>query len=65
MSAEEAEAMRLKNVEDFDQTASAAKMGISQSSFQRILMSAYKKVSNAIIYGKAIKICKSGEHGSD
>lgn len=65
LTAEEAEALRLKNIEELDQTAAAEKMGISQSTFQRILTSAYKKVSIAIIYGKGIKICKVGEHGSD
>lgn len=40
---EEWEALRLKNVEDLSQTESAAMINISQSTFQRILCSAYKK----------------------
>jgi predicted DNA-binding protein (UPF0251 family) len=53
---EEAEALRLKNIENLDQKNAAMKMGISQSTFQRILSSAYKKVSVALIEGKIIKL---------
>ncbi len=55
---EEAEALRLKNIEELDQIEAAEKMNTSQSTFQRILSSAYKKVSTALIQGKAIKIIK-------
>src|SRR5688500_8718516 len=61
---EEAEALRLKNIKNLDQTEAAEKMGISQSTFQRILASAYKKVSEALIYGKAIKIGKRDQTAS-
>ncbi len=53
---EEAEALRLKNIENLNQNQAAKKMGISQSTFQRILVSAYKKVSLALIEGKIIKL---------
>ncbi|MFA7254076.1 MAG: DUF134 domain-containing protein [Patescibacteria group bacterium] len=53
---EELEALRLKNIEDLDQIIAAEKMGTSQSTFQRILTSAYKKISDALVNGKAIKI---------
>lgn len=33
-------------------------MNTSQSTFQRILSSAYKKIANALINGKAIQITK-------
>jgi len=56
LTREEAEALRLKNVKDFDQKKAAKKMNTSQSTFQRILSSAYKKISEAIIKGKAISI---------
>lgn len=59
VTCEEIEALRLKNLKNLDQTEAAKSMGISQSTFQRILTSAYKKTSQAIVYGKAIKICKS------
>ena len=56
ITAEEAEALRLKNLKDLDQTQAAKKMGVSQSTFQRVLASAYKKVSEAIVEGKTLKI---------
>jgi predicted DNA-binding protein (UPF0251 family) len=55
---EESEALRLKNIVGLDQKESAKKMGISQSTFQRILTGAYKKVSQALIEGKIIKLSK-------
>jgi predicted DNA-binding protein (UPF0251 family) len=55
---EEAEALRLKNLEDLDQIECAKKMNTSQSTFQRILSSAYKKTSEALIEGKAIRIIR-------
>jgi predicted DNA-binding protein (UPF0251 family) len=56
LTMEETEALRLKNIENLDQTEAAKKMKTSQSTFQRILSSAYKKITKAIIEGKAIKI---------
>ena len=53
---DEIEAIRLKYVEDLDQHACAKKMNISQSTFQRILTSANRKIAEALIHGKAIKI---------
>ena len=58
LSAEEAEALRLKNIKKLDQTECAKQMNTSQSTFQRILSKAYEKISQAIIEGKAIKIIK-------
>jgi len=58
LTIEEAEALRLKNVEDLSQVEAAKKMNTSQSTFQRILSSANKKISQALIQGKAIKITK-------
>ena len=55
---EELEALRLKNVEELDQIQAAKKMKTSQSTFQRILTSAYKKVCQALVEGKAIKIVR-------
>lgn len=52
----ELEAMRLKNIEGLDQTTASSKMNISQSTFQRLLCSAYKKVSYALVEGKTINI---------
>ncbi len=56
LTVEEAEALRLKNIESLSQSECAKKMKTSQSTFQRILSSAYKKVTEALVNGKAIKI---------
>jgi len=56
LTVEEIEALRLKNVQGLDQEQAAKEMNTSQSTFQRILSSAYKKTSDALINGKAIKI---------
>ncbi len=58
LTTEEGEALRLKNIEKLSQVDCAKKMKTSQSTFQRILNSAYQKTSEAIIKGKAIKIIK-------
>lgn len=55
---EEIESLRLKNIKNLDQTEAAKKMGVSQSTFQRVLTSAYKKVSEALIEGKELRIIK-------
>ncbi len=59
LSAEELECLRLKNIKNLDQTEAAKKMGVSQSTFQRTLSSAYKKVSHALIEGKELRILKA------
>ena len=53
---EELEALRLKNIKNLDQIESAKQMNTSQSTFQRILASAYNKISDALVNGKAIKV---------
>lgn len=58
LTIEETEALRLKNIKDLDQVECAKRMKTSQSTFQRILSSAYKKITEALIKGKAIKIMK-------
>ena len=58
---DELEALRLKNIVGFNQKQCAKKMKISPSTFQRILCSAYKKISKALINNYAIKINKENE----
>ena len=58
LTIEEAEALRLRNIKDLEQEEAAKKMNTSQSTYQRILSSAYKKITEALIDGKAIKIVK-------
>ncbi|MCD6547561.1 MAG: DUF134 domain-containing protein [Nanoarchaeota archaeon] len=56
LSVEEFEAIRLKDLEDMDQTKAAEKMNVSQPTFNRILNSARKKIADALVNGKAIRI---------
>ena len=56
LTTEELEAMRLKNSLGLDQIECAKRMKTSQSTLQRILISAYQKIADALTNGKAIKI---------
>ena len=56
LSVEEAEALRLKDLEDLDQEQCAERMNISRPTFQRVLESARKKIAGALLGGKAIRI---------
>jgi uncharacterized protein len=56
LSLEEAEALRLKDIDGSEQEQCAEKMNISRPTFQRILYSARNKVADAILNGKAIRI---------
>ena len=58
LSLDELETLRLCDLKNLEQTEAARKMKISQSTLQRILTSARKKVAQALIEGKAIKIRK-------
>jgi predicted DNA-binding protein (UPF0251 family) len=53
---EEAEAIRLKDLEKLDQEEGAGRMNISRSTFSRLLDSARQKIADALISGKAIRI---------
>jgi predicted DNA-binding protein (UPF0251 family) len=56
LSVEEAEAIRLKDLEGLDQESGAEKMNISRQTFQRVLSSARQKIADALLNGKAIRI---------
>ena len=56
LSVEEFEAIRLKDFKGLSQEESAEKMVISQPTFHRLLLVARKKVADALINGKALKI---------
>ncbi|KKS69928.1 MAG: hypothetical protein UV40_C0010G0002 [Parcubacteria group bacterium GW2011_GWA1_42_7] len=58
LTTEEVEALRLKNLRGLEQTEAAQMMNTSQSTFQRIISSANKKISDALINGKAIRIIR-------
>jgi len=55
---DEIEAIKLYEVDNLDQTLAASRMKISQPTFARILNNAHKKIAEAIIKGKAIRIEK-------
>lgn len=58
LGVDELEAIRLCDLNDCNQIKAAKKMKISQSTFQRVLSSARRKIAEALIEGKAIKIEK-------
>ncbi len=57
---DELEAVRLCDLAGLGQTEAAERMEISQSTFQRTLSSARKKIAEALVSGKAIKIYQRG-----
>jgi len=56
LTLEELESVRLKDVEGLDQSEAAKKMEISQPTFNRLISQARKKIADALVNGKAIKI---------
>lgn len=56
MSIEEAEALRLKDLEGLEQEQGAEKMNVSRSTFQRVLASGRQKIADALLNAKAIRI---------
>lgn len=53
---DELEAVKLYEIDELDQKSAAKKMGVSQPTFARILGRANKKIAEALIKGKAIRI---------
>ncbi len=56
LTVEEAEAIRLKDLEGLDQRECAEQMRISRPTFHRILQSARGKVADTLLNGKALRI---------
>ena len=56
LTLDELEAIRLTDFEEIYQIEAAAKMNISRTTLGRIIRSAHKKISDALINGKALKI---------
>ena len=61
LAVDEFEAVRLKDLKCLDQAEAAEQMHISQPTFHRLLQSARKKIADAIVNCKAIKI-KGGNY---
>ncbi|HEX79296.1 MAG TPA: DUF134 domain-containing protein [Dehalococcoidia bacterium] len=53
---EEAEALRLKDLDGMEQEGAAIKMNVSRPTFQRVLAAARQKIADALLNGKAIRI---------
>ena len=64
LSVDEFEAIRLKDLQGLEQTAAAISMHISQPTFHRIIEAGRKKVADALVNGKAIRI-EGGDYVSD
>jgi len=56
LTVDEFEAVRLKDLLGLEQEECAKKMHISQPTFHRLVLSARKKIADAIVNGKAIRI---------
>ena len=56
MTVEEAEALRLKDLEGLEQEQASVKMNVSRPTFQRVLASARQKAADTLLNGKALKI---------
>ncbi len=56
LAVEELEAVRLKDLEGLEQEEGAIRMGVSRSTFQRILVSAREKIADALVSGKALRV---------
>ncbi len=52
----ELEALRLRYLEEKEQTEASKIMGISQSQYQRDMVKGLKKIVSALVDGRAIKI---------
>jgi predicted DNA-binding protein (UPF0251 family) len=53
---EELEALKLKDFQGLEQKQAAQKMAISQPTFHRLITSARKKIADALVNAKEIKI---------
>lgn len=56
LAVDEYEGMRLADLEGLYQEDAAAKMGVSRQTFGRIIESAHRKVADALVNGKALRI---------
>ncbi|RLG14722.1 MAG: hypothetical protein DRN66_01270 [Candidatus Nanohalarchaeota archaeon] len=62
LSIDEFEAIRLKDLLCHEQGKCAKEMNISQPTFCRLIIAARKKVADAIVFGKAIRIVGGNVH---
>jgi predicted DNA-binding protein (UPF0251 family) len=63
MTLDEFEALRLADLEGLYQEEAAARMGISRPTFGRIIDAAHRKVADALVHGKALRMEGGPVHG--
>jgi predicted DNA-binding protein (UPF0251 family) len=56
MTLDEFEAIRLADLDGLYQESAAAQMGVSRPTFSRIVAEAHRKVADALVHGKALRI---------
>lgn len=56
LSIEEVEALRLSDYLEMEQDRAAESMNVSRGTFQRIIKTARKKMAEALVHGKTIRI---------
>jgi uncharacterized protein len=56
MTLDEFEAIRLADLDGLYQEQAAEQMGVSRATFSRIMDSAHRKVADALVHGKALRI---------
>ena len=56
LTLDEIEAIRLADIEDLYQAHAAERMGVSRQTFGTIVARARKKVAQALLHGKALRI---------
>ena len=56
LALDEVEAMRLTDIEDLYQAEAAERMGVSRQTIGNILNSVHRKVADALLNGKALRI---------
>lgn len=56
LKVEELESIRLKDYQQLSQEEAAKRMGVSQPTFHRIISEAHRKIAEAFVEGKAIRI---------
>jgi predicted DNA-binding protein (UPF0251 family) len=65
LSADEFESIRLADHQQLYQTEAAERMGVSRSTFGRILASARLKVARMLVEGRALQIEGNSRKGED
>lgn len=56
MTLDEFEAMRLADLDRLYQEQAAQQMNVSRPTFSRIIDSAHRKIADALVHGKALRI---------